>query len=273
VTSKKVSLTRTVAAEKRTINVLVREAGKKNVVPVQGAEVRITTEGGKVMRTGKTNALGRFRADDMPAGVYVVRADKTGYTQLQVARADVSRRDDQPEVLLQSKDVATDPKKPDPAPGLITVPNVVKAPQGRAKTLIEGAGLAYAVANPKAQGEVASQKPAAGEKVKKGTTVSVTLGEVKPAPTTRTLTVTALMYGTNKPMAGATMTVKNAQKKVVGTGKTDAQGKAQFSNLPPGVYTVEGAAGEYSTNTPPRADLTSVNAQVNAVLSRGPIVK
>src|SRR5262249_48937410 len=150
-----------------------------------------------------------------------------------------------------------------PLPALITVPNVVKAPQGRAKTIIEGTGLAFAVANPKAQGEVAGQKPAAGEKVKKGTSVTVTLSEVKPTPTTRTLTVTALMYGTSKPMAGATLTIKNAQKQVVGTGKTDAQGKAQFSNLPPGVYTVEGVApDDYSTNTPPRADLTNANGQV-----------
>jgi uncharacterized protein YfaS (alpha-2-macroglobulin family) len=271
---RKIGLTRTVAAGTRTINVLVREAGKRNVVPIEDAEVRILSESGQVLRKGKSNALGRFRAADMPVGVYLIQAAKGGYVQLATPRADLSKGDEQPEVLLQPKGIVKKPeppKKPD-VPALVAVPDVLKYSSIRAKTVVEARGLVYSVANPQAKGPVATQKPPAGAQVKKGSTVTVTLDQ--PAtPATRSLTVTVRDADNKKVVAGATVTVKNQQQKVVASAKADAQGVAQFANLAPGPYVVEASAFAYSLVTAGRPDLTNANGQTEVRLRKGVVVK
>jgi len=84
---------------RRTMNILVREAGKRNTVPIEGAAIRVKSKEGKVVASRVTNGFGRCRVELEP-GVYQVWATKEGYRQVEVVHSDLTRGDDQPEVPM-----------------------------------------------------------------------------------------------------------------------------------------------------------------------------
>ena len=69
-------------------------------------------------------------------------------------------------------------------PQTVAVPNVVRQPVERASAALEAAGLQVRVERFAPGRPVASQSPAAGTKVRRGTTVTLTLGAAAPTPTT-----------------------------------------------------------------------------------------
>lgn len=85
---------------KYTINVLVLEGEGKDTVPIEGADVKIRNKKQEVVKTGRTNNLGRFRAEDLEVGVYAIEASKAGYTQKERPTSDITRGTVQTQVPL-----------------------------------------------------------------------------------------------------------------------------------------------------------------------------
>ena len=85
---------------KRTINVLVRDGDGKETVPIEGAVVKIHNNKQEVVKTGLTNGVGRFRAEDMPAGIYTIEASKAGFIQRERPTSDITKDHVQTQVPL-----------------------------------------------------------------------------------------------------------------------------------------------------------------------------
>ena len=71
------------------------------------------------------------------------------------------------------------------------------------------------------------------------TTGSPTKAPVAPAPGAGGTISGKVTDPDDKPLSGATMTLKNSTGEVVATRMTGPDGKYEFTNVPPGEYTVE----------------------------------
>ena len=177
-----------VEAAKRTINVLVREAGRNGTFPIDGAKVKILNAKQEVVLEGITNELGRFPAKNLEAGIYTIEATKGDFTQREKVQSDIRLRDDQPEVpLYRDMKVVIEPKKiiPPIVEVEVAVPNVVTLDLQTAQTTIQNARLVFQPAYADARaltGKASSQQPAAGTKVKQGTKVIVIFTVPNEAP-------------------------------------------------------------------------------------------
>jgi uncharacterized protein (TIGR03066 family) len=158
-----------------TLNVLVREGGVTATRPIEGADVKVSNAKMAVVKTGRTDSLGRFPADGLEAGLYTAEASKAGYSLREKPRANISRGDAQVEVSLYRVVVPTP---------LVTVPDVTGRQSLQARQAIEAARLTFSPANDAIQGgTVTSQTPAAGARVSPGTMVVVTF--TVPVPDVR----------------------------------------------------------------------------------------
>lgn len=172
---------------KRTINVLVREGGLTVTKPIEGVTVKIYNAKNEVVRTGNTNALGRFKADDLEVGIYSIEATAVGFVQRPARVAsDITKGDDQPEVSMfrsgeQPIQKKKDMKKDGPVAKMVTMPDLKGKTLTDARRILGMIGLvpefkektSMKLAAPTDQGVVVDQIQKANELVPAGSTVNL----------------------------------------------------------------------------------------------------